>query len=104
MAAFRVQDRAGRRLDEIYVYTRDNWGEEQAARYIRGLFERFDEIAARKVPWRPVPAEFGVDGFYCRYEHHYIYWRVLSDGTVGIVTVLHERMHQLDRFREDLPQ
>ncbi|RIV87035.1 type II toxin-antitoxin system RelE/ParE family toxin [Aurantiacibacter xanthus] len=104
MAVFRVQDRAGRRLDEIYVYTRDTWGEEQAARYIRGLFERFEEIAARNIRWRPVPAEFGVDGFYCRYEHHYIYWRVLSDDTVGIVTVLHERMHQIDRFREDLPQ
>lgn len=104
MAVFRVQDRAGRRLDEIYVYTRDNWGTEHAAHYIRGLFERFDEIAARKIPWRPVPAEFGVDGFYCRYEHHYVYWRVLSDDAVGIVTVLHERMHQLDRFREDLPQ
>lgn len=38
-------------------------------------------------------AEFGVDGFYCRQEHHYIYWRLLSDGVVGIVTVFHERMH-----------
>lgn len=103
MADFRVQGRAGRRLDEIYVYTRDHWGEDQAARYIRGLFERFDAIAARKVAWRVIPAEFGVDGFYCRHEHHYIYWRLLSDGTVGIVTVLHERMHQLDRFSEDVP-
>ncbi|HWL47685.1 MAG TPA: type II toxin-antitoxin system RelE/ParE family toxin, partial [Sphingomonadaceae bacterium] len=86
------------------VYTRDTWGEEQAVHYIRGLFERFGAIAARKVPWRPVPAEFGVDGFYSRYEYHYIYWGLLSDGGVGIVTVLHERMHQIDRFREDTPQ
>lgn len=104
MATFRVQSRAGRRLDEIYIYTRDAWGEEQAARYVRGLFACFDEIACRNIPWRVIPAEFGVDGFYCRHEHHYIYWRLLSDGAVGIVTVLHERMHQLDRFREDLPQ
>ncbi|WP_093154697.1 type II toxin-antitoxin system RelE/ParE family toxin [Thalassobaculum litoreum] len=104
MTTFRVQKHAGRRLDEIYVYARVNWGEEQAARYIRSLFERFDEIAAQKISWRPVPAEFGVDGFYCRHEHHYIYWQVLSDGVVGIVTVLHERMHQFDRFREDLPR
>ncbi|WP_199555997.1 type II toxin-antitoxin system RelE/ParE family toxin [Sandaracinobacteroides hominis] len=104
MVAFRVQAGAGRRLDEIYVYTRDTWGEEQAARYIQGLFERFDEIASRRIPWRAIPAEFGVDGFHCRYSNHYIYWRLLSDGAVGIVTVLHERMHQLDRFREDLPK
>ncbi|MYD85940.1 MAG: type II toxin-antitoxin system RelE/ParE family toxin, partial [Acidobacteria bacterium] len=27
--------------------------------------------------------------------------KTLSDGDIGIVTVLHERMHQMDRFRED---
>lgn len=104
MATFRVQDRAGRRLDEIYVYTRDRWGDEQAARYIQGMFERFAEIASRTIPWRAIPAEFGVDGYFCRFEHHYIYWRQLPDGAVGIVTVLHERMHQLERFRDDLPE
>lgn len=103
MTAWRVQDAAERRLDDIYVYTRDTWGEEQAERYIRGIFVRFEEIVARHVAWRPVPRELGIDGFYCRYEHHYIYWRVLSDGTVGIVTILHERMHRIDRFRDDDP-
>ena len=24
-----------------------------------------------------------------------------SNGDIGIVTILHERMHQIDRFRED---
>jgi toxin ParE1/3/4 len=103
MAAFRVQERAGHRLDEIYVYTRDTWGDDQAVRYIRGLFQHFDDIASRKTAWRAIPADFGVDGFFSRFEHHYIYWRLLPDGAVGIVTILHERMHQLDRFGEDLP-
>ena len=104
MTSFRVQDRAGHRLDEIYVYTRERWGDEQAERYIRGLFSCFEQIASREIPWRAIPPEFGVDGYFCRYEHHYIYWRVLSDGIVGIVTVLHERMHQHERFRDDMPQ
>ena len=26
------------------------------------------------------------------------YWRKLSNGDIGIVTILHERMHQIDRF------
>lgn len=69
--------------------------------YIRGLFARFEDIAERRVAWRDVPRELGVEGFYCRYERHYVYWRVLSDGAVGIVTVLHERMHQIERFQED---
>lgn len=102
MSGFRVQRGAGHRLDEIYVYTRDLWGEEQAERYINGLFARFAAIAAREFPWRAIPAEFGVSGYVCRYEHHFIYWKVLADGVVGIVTILHERMHQIERLRDDL--
>lgn len=103
MTTYRVQRAAGHRLDQIYLYTRETWGEAQAERYIRGIFERFEAIAARRFPWRPVPAEFGVDGYVCRYEKHFIYWKLLGDGAVGIATVLHERMHQRDRFREDVP-
>lgn len=101
MSGFRVQDKAGHRLDEIYRYTQDTWGQVQAESYIRGLFERFQAIADRRIPWRPIPAEFGVDGYVCRYEAHFVYWKVLSSGDVGIVTVLHQRMHQLERFRDD---
>ncbi|MGF7151517.1 toxin ParE1/3/4 [Sphingomonas zeicaulis] len=98
---FRVSTIASGRIDEIYAYTRSRWGEDQAEAYIRGLFDCFDRIAARDIIWRAIPAEFEIDGHYARYQHHYIYWRLLSDGAVGIVTILHERMHQLDRFRED---
>jgi len=101
MSRFRVQKGAEHRLDEIYRYTSDTWGDAQAERYIRGLFERFAAIADMRFPWRPVPAEFGVDGYVCRYERHLIYWKLLADGDVGIVTVLHERMHQIERFRDD---
>ena len=68
MSRFRVQEDAGHRLEEIYRYTRATWGEAQAERYIEGLFERFAAIAERRFPWRPVPAEFAVDGYVCRYE------------------------------------
>jgi toxin ParE1/3/4 len=101
VTTFRVQEAAGHRLDEIYRYTRETWGEAQAQAYIRGLFDCFSAIAARHFPWRPIPAQFGVDGFVCRYEKHLIYWKLLADSSVGIVTILHERMHQIERFRAD---
>ena len=50
---------------------------------------------------RPVPAEFGVEGYFFQYERHFVYWRRLSNGDIGVVTILHERMHQIDRFRQD---
>jgi toxin ParE1/3/4 len=97
----RIQEAASWRLDEIYRYTRDRWGAQQAERYITGLFEAFDGIARHDTPSRPTPAEFGIDGYFFRYERHFVYWRWLSNGDVGIVTILHERMHQIDRLRED---
>lgn len=101
MAAVRVQESASHRLDEIYRSTRDRWGADQANRYITGMFAAFEKIEGRGVMSKPIPAEFGVDGYFFRYESHFVYWRWLSDGSVGIVTVLHQRMHQIDRFRED---
>lgn len=101
MSGYRLAPAADQRLDEIYVYTRDRWGAAQAALYLRGLFECFEAIARHEVPSRAIPAEFEVEGYYSRYEHHFIYWRELEDGAIGIVTILHERMHQIERFHDD---
>lgn len=101
MAAVRIQEAASLRLDDIYRYTRERWGEAQADRYITGFFAAFERIEAHGVASRPIPAEFGVNGFFFRYEHHFVYWRRLSDGDIGIVTILHKRMHQIGRFAED---
>lgn len=101
MTPVRVRDAAAVRIDEIYRYTRDRWGEAQADAYIAGLFDAFEGIAEGRTASRPVPAEFGVDGYVFRYKRHFVYWKTLGDGAVGIVTVLHERMHQMDRFLED---
>ncbi len=101
MPAVRVAEAASWRIDEIYRYTRGRWGEEQANRYIAGLFNAFDRIDSHGVASKPVPAEFGVEGFFFHHERHVVYWRRLSNGDIGIVTILHERMHQIGRFRED---
>ncbi|MBU2091799.1 MAG: type II toxin-antitoxin system RelE/ParE family toxin [Alphaproteobacteria bacterium] len=101
MGVIRVQEAASHRLDEIYRHTRNRWGEDQADRYITGLFAAFEKIETHEVMSKPVPAEFGVAGYFFRYERHVVYWRRLSNGDIGIVTILHARMHQIDRFRED---
>jgi len=104
IARVRIQEAAVRRLDDIYVYTRQRWGKAQADRYIRGLFNAFEQIRPRSMMSRPIPAAFGVEGFFFKYERHFVYWKTLSNGDIGIVTILHERMHQIARFRGDFYQ
>ena len=98
-----VQRAASHRIDEIYQYTASKWGEPQAESYIQGLFDSFEKIGDHTILSRPVPAEFEVEGFFYRYEKHIVYWKYLEDGNVGIVTILHERMHQISRFLDDFP-
>ena len=101
MKGIRIQQRASRQLDEIYQYTLAEWGQAQADRYIQGLFESFHQIANHGIVSRPIPAEFGVQGFFYRHEKHFVYWKTLESGDIGIVTILHQRMHQIERFRAD---
>ncbi len=101
MTRFLVQDAASHRIDEIYQYTLSQWGAEQADHYIVGLFDVFTKITTHEVLSRPIPAEFGVTGFFFRYEKHFVYWRHLSNANIGIVTILHERMHQVECLRDD---
>lgn len=65
------------------------------------LFAAFDGIETHGVRSKPVPAEFGVEGYFFRYQRHVVYCRRLSDGDIRIAAILRERMHQIDRFRED---
>ncbi len=96
-----ILETASVRFDEIYRFTADRWGDVQAERYLAGLFGAIEGLADGRTRSRPVPAAFGVQGFFIRYEHHFVYWRRLQDGDVGVVSILHERMHQERRLRAE---
>ena len=64
MPVIRIQEGASQRIDDIYRYTRNRWGDAQAETYITGLFAAFEKIAAHGVVSKPIPAEFGVSGFF----------------------------------------
>lgn len=104
MTRILIQEAASHRLDEIYRYTRDRWGETQAETYLRNLFAAFEKLVTREQLSHPIPAEFGVNGYYFRQGSHFVYWKHLGNGDIGIVTILHQRMHQMARFRDDFPE
>ena len=98
--AHRIYLSARRRLVEIWDYTEETWGAEQADRYIEGLFTDLESIAENRLRWRPVQEE-GFEGvFFTKYRHHFIFFRDLG-SELGVVTVLHESMDLPDRLRED---
>jgi toxin ParE1/3/4 len=96
-----IQPAASARLEDIYRHSLQQFGRAQADRYLDGAFARFDDIAERRVTWRRIPSEFGVDGFFMRYQSHFIFWKLRPDGDVAIVAILHRRMDLARRLHED---
>lgn len=90
---YRLSRAAERRLDEIFRYTRNKWGEAQAIRYLANMFDQFEAVATGSISGRPIPPAFGVSGRFTRCGKHFIYWKTLANGDVGIAEILHERMN-----------
>jgi toxin ParE1/3/4 len=65
------------------------------------LFAAFEQIETRGVDVEARAGRVRGGGYFFRYERHFVYWRRLSNGDIGIVTVLHERMHQIARLKDD---
>jgi len=93
---------AAEQVTAIYDYSLENWGEAQAKKYLNGLIGMFFRIAEGKSLSHPIKPIFKVSGFYTRYEKHFIYWKILKNGNLGIFAVLHQQQNQGDRLAEAL--
>jgi plasmid stabilization system protein ParE len=98
----RIYPSAKERILEIWEYTEEKWGEEQADRYITGLFAELDEISSARFRWKPV-REQGFESVYvARYRHHFIFFRELTGGVLGVISILHEVMDLPNRLHEEV--
>lgn len=102
MRHYVVLKAASRRIADIYRYSLDHWGREQARNYVDGLFEVFDDIASGKRQGRPIPKTVGISGWYVRYKSHFVFWAEKDAERIAILSVLHERMKMVERLPEDI--
>jgi len=99
--AAKVYQAAKERILEIWDYTERTWGEEQADKYVRGLVEAVNKVQGKRHRWRRMMDEALIGVFFIRYQHHYLFFRELSDGTLGVISILHENMDIPARLRDD---
>lgn len=97
---FKIYKTARRQLIQIWHYTEKTWSEYKADSYIRDLYQAMEDAAGNHHLWRPVVHE-GFEGiFFIRYKKHFIFFRQLSQGELGILSILHERMDIPSRLKE----
>jgi toxin ParE1/3/4 len=87
---FVLRPRAQDDLDEIWDYTADGWGLDQAETYIRQLWKDIQTVADRPSLGRECSE---VRPGYRKYPSgsHVVFYRLTDDG-IDVVRILHERM------------
>jgi toxin ParE1/3/4 len=90
LAEYRLTPAAERDLETIWTHTRQQWGVEQANRYIDILTAVFAELAQSP---NIAPACDHVRPGYLRrnVDRHMIYFRITTYG-IAVVRILHDRM------------
>ena len=90
MAEYRLTPAAERDLEDIWLYTLEQWGSAQADRYVDTLAAAFVELA--RSPKMASACDHIRTGYRRRgVERHMIYLRITDFGIV-IVRILHDRM------------
>lgn len=88
MSKFTVSKAANTDIRSIARYTQDTWGRDQRRRYLKGLNEKFEVLAA--MPEMAVERrDFRLPVRIHHYEKHLIIY-VINDGGILIVRVLHQ--------------
>lgn len=90
MAEYRLTPAALRDMETIWTHTHQQWGLEQANRYIDILTAAFAELAQSP---KAAPACDHIRPGYRRrsVERHMIYFRITAYG-IAVVRILHDRM------------
>lgn len=78
-------------IQDIWLYTEGKWGEAQATTYVAGLFDLLETLEAKENLWRAVPREALAGAFYVPYRKHFVFFRKLPSGDLGVLAVLHQR-------------
>lgn len=108
MPAYRFYAPADAAQDKVWQDTVEQWGEAQAESYLRGLHTHLHRLCDNRLFWRRLPQRLAVpsdikhEAYFSRYERHYLFFRTLDNGDLGVMSIWHEKMDMPVRLREDL--
>lgn len=91
--------KASEDLEDIWLYTEENWGSIQADRYYNQLTACCQKILSKQAHTRPYKVFPALRYHHC--QHHYIFYTPQGAKLV-ITAVLHENMDILEQFIQRL--
>lgn len=99
---YKIYRKTYAQLIKIWHYTCEKWGEEQANKYIHELYNAIEKISSTPELWKKIKRDNIKNVFYYRHQKHFIFFKILSKESIGIISILHERMHLPEQLKKDL--
>ncbi len=96
----KIYKTAQKQLMEIWRYTNKNWGKEQADKYIFELHNAIEKISSSPEAWKKITYEDIRNVFYFKYKKHFVFIKILSSQSIGIISILHEKMNLPERLKD----
>ena len=89
MASYRLSPLAESDLEQIWLYTLNEWSLDQANRYYDQIMDAIEELASGQKQGRDIDIRDG----YLKYPvgRHFVFFR-RSDGMTDVIRVLHQSM------------
>ncbi|MFH6944907.1 type II toxin-antitoxin system RelE/ParE family toxin [Flavobacterium sp. FlaQc-50] len=92
MMNYEISNLATKDLENIWLYTAENWSIEQADRYLNLLFEEIEYLCLKPNSG----ADFGAirkDYFRSKVKSHLIFYKInIKENQLEIIRILHEMM------------
>jgi plasmid stabilization system protein ParE len=100
---YKIHPKARHRLAKIWADTSLKWGETQADKYVDRLYQAMQDLQEKPYLWRKLENKRfkGKEVYFQRVEKHFVFFKKLPSGDIGILSILHERMNLPERLLED---
>jgi toxin ParE1/3/4 len=97
--AYKISNQALFDLEQIWLYTFENWSLEQADRYYNLLINEMEYVGQNPESGKPMNhIKYGYRA--SKVKSHHIFYKLSSEADIEIIRILHERMDIENRLKE----
>ena len=97
MAMYQLTNAAVKDLEEIWIYTYQNWSVEQADRYYNLIIDEIEFLSSNPLSGRSM--DYIKEGYrVSKVKSHLVFYKIINNEAVEIIRVLHQRMDVISRM------
>ncbi len=96
---YRISVKAAKDIEDIWLYTFENWSETQADRYVNQLFDEIEYLVENPKSGRDY-SHVRKDYRCSKIKSHLIFYREVGKDEIEIIRVLHRSMDIPNRLKD----